>query len=776
MSTDISYNDIVKIVKGQSFGSTPKVSLHAVVYDTRNILEGNKSIFFALSGSFRDGHQFISDAYNKGVRCFVISKKISFEEYPDAGFILVKDALHALQELAAFHRSKFAYPVVAISGSAGKTTVKEWIYHLLGQHKRIIRSPKSYNSQLGVALSLLELNDNCDLALIEAGISEPGEMLRLEQMIQPTHGIFTSFGRAHEENFKNTASHLKEKMTLFTHTRSTLFPSSMGLTPEQEKEIHGIAVSESSYKKDLQMIPFTDPVSINNALLAIAFTRSVLGKDVDLKEKLASLPQLALRMETFEGINGNTIINDTYNLDLDAFTHSLEYQLRLADKRRRVVILGMDESSKPKLRSIEDLVMQFQPEEFYVLDPNKEQSLDVQDELFHDIKDSIVLIKGTRKTDMQRYARHFRLKKHTTYVEIDLSAIRNNLEVFRKMLEPKTKLLAMVKAQSYGSGIEKMGEFLQKQGVDYLGVAYADEGVELRKKGITLPILVMNTEEEGFEDCIRYELEPAIFTIKQLDSFIRELILHGKNNYPVHLKIDTGMRRLGFEPKDMPQLVEIIKSQPEIYVKSVYSHLADADNRRDKRFTEHQIAQFKHACDYLSKCLQYSFTKHLSNSEGASNYPQAQFDMVRLGIGMYGISSNPAVKRKLLPVLNWYSAVSQVKKIKKGESVGYSRSFIADKEMQIAIIPVGYADGFRRSLSNGKGKVFINGKACQTLGRVCMDMIMVDVTGLKVQEGDKVELLGRHMNIEKLAEAMETIPYEVMTGISRRVHRVYLED
>lgn len=768
MSPDYAYTELLHISNGTALGSAPDSRFNAVAYDSRNIVNGTSTVFFALKGPFRDGHQFIADAYAKGVRCFVVSKAPVLTAFPDAGFIVVKNTLHALQELAAHHRSLFSYPVVAITGSAGKTTVKEWIYHLLGKHKRIIRSPKSFNSQLGVALSLLELHEDCDLALIEAGISAPGEMLRLEQMIRPTFGIFTSFGRAHEENFKSREEHLNEKSRLFRNVGKMLYTTSLELSPEQEKSLHAHAVKPEHYQKELKSLTLTDPVSLNNGLLAIAFARTILGKDIDLKEEINSLPQLALRLETFEGLNKNTIINDTYNLDLDAFTHSLEYQMRLAGKRKRIVIVGLDEASRQKQKQIEEIVKPYKVDQLLIIDPTETPELSVAD--------SVVMIKGTRDADMQRLARQYRLKKHTTYVEIDLTAVRSNLEVFRTMLAPETKLLAMVKAQSYGSGIEKMGDFLQKQGVDYLGVAYADEGIELRKQGIDLPILVMNTEEEGFEDCIRYQLEPAIFTLRQLDGFIRELILHGRSNYPIHLKLDTGMRRLGFDVKELGQVCDILKAQPEVYVKSVYSHLADADNRRDKRFTQHQIAQFTHACDQLQQRLNYSFLRHILNSEGVSNYPEAQFDMVRLGIGMYGISSNPAVKRKLQPVISWITAVSQVKRLKKGESVGYGRSFVAQTPLEIAILPVGYADGYRRSLSNGKGLVYINGKSCPVVGRVCMDMIMVDVTDKKVKEGDRVELIGKHYSIEKMAEAMSTIAYEVMTGISRRVNRVYLEE
>jgi Alr-MurF fusion protein len=768
LSPDISYQELTATIKGESFGAIPEIRFSTVAYDTRNLVDGSRSIFFALTGSFRDGHTFIKDAYDKGIRCFVVSERVDPKEFPNAGFITVENTLDALQELAAAHRRKFSYPVIAITGSAGKTTVKEWLYHLISPDLRVIRSPKSYNSQLGVALSLLELHDQCDVAIIEAGISTVGEMERLKKMIHPTHGIFCSFGRAHSENFQTTEQHLSEKLLLFQGVRKTYYPSTMQLDLDKVKAINGEALHVSKLQKELQNLPFEDVASQNNALLAIGVAKELIGKDKDLKSRIASLPRLALRMETFEGRGGNMIINDTYNLDLDALTHSLEYQLRVAEGRKRVVIIGLDEDSLDKKEKVYEILKAFNPDKVVIVTP--------PEKIETEFNDCVILIKGTRKADMQRYARTFRLRNHTTFVEIDLSAVRHNLEVFRKQLKPETKMLAMVKAQSYGSGSDKMAAFFEQQGVNYLGVAYADEGVELRKQGIKLPILVMNTEEEGFEDCIKYELEPAIFTLRQLDLFIQELILQGKTNYPIHLKLDTGMKRLGFEIKDLPRVCELIKSQPEVYIKSVYSHLADADNRRDKRFTEHQISQFTYACEYLQQRLQYGFLRHILNSEGASNFPQAQFDMIRLGIGMYGISSNPAIKRKLLPVLKWYSAVSQVKTLKKGESVGYGRTFVADKETTIAVIPVGYADGYRRSLSNGKGVVFINGKACPTVGRVCMDMIMVDVSGKKVRESDSVEIIGSHQSIEQFATAMDTIVYEVMTGISKRVHRVYLEE
>ncbi len=768
LNLQLTHTDLEQQLGGQFIGVDRKTVFKNIAYDTRNIVNGENTLFFALTGEFRDGHSFIQHAYEKGVRCFVISKKIDTDNFKDTAFYTVKDTLFALQELAAHHRKKFNYPLIAITGSAGKTTVKEWIYHLISPELKVIRSPKSFNSQLGVALSLLELTENCDVALIEVGISRVGEMERLLQIVQPTIGVFTSFGRAHEESFISSEQHLNEKLQLFSSVKKTFYPSSIALSSNQQRQINGIQLSASSFQKELKLLPFNDQASINNALMALGIAHYLLGEKTRFDDKIMSLSRLAMRLESFEGINGNTIINDTYNLDLDALIHSLEYQLRLAGNRKRVVVIGLDKETSSKKSQIEEIVAPFKPDQLLFIHPPA-----LLEEQF---TDAVVLIKGSRKADMQRYARSFRLKNHTTYVEVNLSAVRHNLAVLKSGLLPSTKMLAMVKAQSYGSGLEKMGAYLENQGIDYLGVAYADEGVELRKHGILLPILVMNTEEDGFEDCILNNLEPAIFTLKQLDSFIKELILHGKTHYPIHLKLDTGMKRLGFEMTDIPKVCDMLQAQPEVYVKSVYSHLADSDNRRDKRFTEHQIAHFKNAVSYIENRLNYHFLSHLLNSEGISNYPDAQFDMVRVGIGMYGLSTNPVIKRKLVPVVYWYSAISQIKTIKKGESVGYSRTFIAKEEMKIAIIPVGYADGFRRSLSNGKGSVYINGKACETVGRVCMDMIMVDVSKLKANEGDLVEIIGPHQTIEKFAEANETIPYEVLTSISKRVHRVYSEE
>jgi alanine racemase len=764
LKLNIEYSDFYSIIGGSHYCGPGKLTINEIAYDSRKISGANGQVFFALKGESRNGHDFLNDAYRKGVRLFVVSE-VPNKPHKAASYILVEDTLTALQELAANHRKKFKFPIVAVTGSNGKTTVKEWLYHLLSPKFRIIRSPKSYNSQLGVALSILELHEKADLAIIEAGISRAGEMEILEKMIQPDLGIFTSYGSSHAEGFISDIEHFNEKLKLFVRCKKTIIASEISISKEQLNKIHGIKIIPGEFSKEMNFVPFQDKASRLSAMIAIAASKSFGFVDI---EQIKNLPRLAMRMETFEGIENSLIINDTYNLDLDALEFSMEYQVSLSEGKRRVVLVGIDEANKHLEEEVRRKVLKFRPDYFEFVFQGKLPKFD--------ISNAVVLVKGTRKSEMQKIAGRLKLKKHKTYLEIDLSAVKHNIQVFKSQLKPKTKMLAMVKAQSYGAGLEKMGLFLEKIGIDYLGVAYPDEGVELRKAGVKIPILVMNPMDEGFEDCVKYKLEPAVFSFEQLEELLHELITQGIQNFPIHLKIDTGMKRLGFDFRDLPRLMEMLQAQPEIAVKGVYSHLADSDNRRDKRFTDLQMLRFSDSCKLISQYVSFPFMAHLLNSEGIANYPEAQFDMVRIGIGMYGITGNPFLKKNLAPVVSWKSTVSQIKQVNKGESVGYSRSFVSEKDMIVAIIPVGYADGFRRSLSNGKGAVIIDCQICKVIGRVCMDMIMVDVTKVKAKTGDLVEIIGINQSLTQFAEIMQTIPYEVLTSISKRVHRTYLED
>jgi len=764
LKLNLQYQDFCHFISGEHLCGPQHFIIDKVIYDTRKIANLEGQVFFALKGEFRNGNDYLNDAFRKGIRIFVVSE-VPNKPYKNAAYILVEDTLASLQNLASQHRKKFNYPVISITGSNGKTTVKEWLYHLLSDEMRIIRSPKSYNSQLGVALSLLEMHDKADLAIIEAGISKRGEMDALQKMIQPDFGIFTSFGSAHEEGFRTEEEHLEEKLKLFQSCKKTLVGPNIQLSKKQLTQINGMILNSVDYAKELVAFPYTDKPSVFSGTLAIAAAKSLSKLNLD---RIKSLPRLAMRMETFEGRDNSIIINDTYNLDLDALEFSLEYQLAIAEGKERIVLVGLDEANQHREQDLIQLINKFKPDSYQFVFQGQNPKIDVSN--------AVVLVKGTRKSEMEKLASRLRLKKHKTFVEINLSAIKHNIQVYKSQLKPTTKMLAMVKAQSYGAGLEKIGLYLEKQGIDYLGVAYPDEGVELRKAGIKVPVLVMNPVDEGFEDCVKNQLEPTVFSFEQLDELLRELIFQGVQNFPIHVKIDTGMKRLGFDFKELPRLMEVIQAQPEIAIKGVYSHLADSDNRRDKRFTDLQIRRFVDACNYISANYAGKFITHLLNSEGIANFPEAQFNMIRIGIGMYGVSSNPANAKKLRPVISWKSTVSQVKQIHKGESVGYSRSFVADKNMEIAIVPVGYADGFRRSLSNGVGSVVINGQMCNLVGRVCMDMIMVDVTKKFVKTGDRVELIGDKITLSQFAEKMQTISYEVLTSISKRVHRTYIEE
>jgi len=765
LKLEINLPKLIQLVGAQFYGETPQNEIiNGVVIDSRKIVSGHQLVYFALPGEFKDGHDFISAAYSKGVRVFIVTKKQSLT-FNHACFLVVQDTLIALQAIAKYHREQFHFPIIAVTGSVGKTTTKEWLYHLLSTQFRIIRSPKSYNSQLGVALSLLELTEDCDIAIIEVGISHPGEMEVLEKIISPEIVLLTSIGTAHLHNFTDINHLCQEKIKLASRAKKVF----LGPTIATEKFAFldkKDLVSKAAV--ELSLIPFNDSASRASAAIAIAVAKFFdVGEDI-LKSAVSTLPRLAMRLETYEGINNNTVINDTYNLDLDALSHSLEFQTSLANERTRVLIIGLHEKNPVLLEKIYAITTPFRLDEIQVVYLNDYPSF-----IF---ENAVILLKGTRKANMQKWAMQLKLKKHKTQIEINLSALRHNLLQYKEAVNKNTKLLVMVKAQAYGSGLIKTAQFIEKMGIDYLGVAYADEGVELRNAGVLLPILVMNAEEEAFDDCIQYKLEPSIYSFEQLEALLHHLIAQTIEGFPIHLKFDTGMNRLGFSSKETRKLIDVIRSQPEILIKSVYSHLAESDNRKDPSFTLRQVETFTQLCNQVQKMVPTPFLRHILNSEGIINFSSDQTTMVRIGIGAFGISSNEIWRKNLRPVIAWKSTVSQLKTVEKGESIGYNRSFLAPKKITIAIIPLGYGDGFRRILSNGKGGVFIQGAFCPTVGNVCMDMIMVEVSHISVKAGDEVEIIGQNQSIEALSTSMETIPYELMTGISQRVYRSYINE
>jgi alanine racemase len=756
MKLELTYTDFCSQINGKGEGVSYSDLIQEVVYDSRKINPSTGLVFFALTGPFRRGESYISAAYEKGVRVFVVHQ-VPVNTWSDASFIVVEDTLAALQLLAKNYRNKLHYPILAIAGSLGKTTVKEWLYHLIAGKLEVFRSPKSYNSQLGVALSLLQLPKKADLAIIEVAATKPGEMRILAEMLRPTHGILTNLLPSHSNEFNDFRQYSKEIVSLFDGVKWLI-------TSEQTNRLAELTCKTISLQPNVldALIPFQDDSSILQAKIAMQAAQEWTTLE---EERIKSLPHLAMRLETFEGNDGSLIINDTYTMDKEAFKSSLSYQLSIASSKHRIVLIGLSVENSALTDDIRQLCLQFEVDEVHFLQ---------QDEEFQvSLKNAVVLVKGARF--MQRVANRLKWKQHKTQLSYNLSALKHNLNQFKNSLHAETRMLAMVKAQSYGAGLTTMAHFLEKQGIHYFGVAYSDEGKELRKSGIKTPILVMNAEEEGMETCVEYDLEPAIYDFNQLDELLKVLIAQEKTAFPIHIKLDTGMKRLGFYPNQVQQLIEVLAAQPEVLVKSVYSHLAEAEDQ-ESTFTAHQIAQFEEICKQFESYLSYPFLRHILNSEGIAHYPNAQFDMVRIGIGLFGLSSNRSMEQRLKPVIDWTSSISQVKMIHPGESVGYGRTFAAPKEMRIAIIPIGYADGFKRSLSNGLGAVFIDNKRCPVVGRVCMDMIMVDLGELKIQVNTKVEIIGPNQGLKQFAKECQTIPYEILTSISPRVHRSYSEE
>lgn len=758
MKLNLSHTELIKVVEGTSEKPAQGI-VDVAYYDTRLINSTVNAVFFALKAR-RNGHQFVQTAYEKGIRLFIVSESVDLPS--DATVITVKDSLRAFQALAKHHRNQFSYPVLAITGSLGKTTIKEWLYFLLSKEYNICRSPKSFNSQIGVAVSLLEMTDEHTLALIEADISHPNEMEFIEQMVSPTLGIYTGVGQYYADNFESQKVHASEHLKLFKYANITFAIDTLK-SPLRKNKIN----MDLAHFEDWPTVDFNQFSYPNNRLITLHVAEFLgIEKEVLIK-KISQLPSLSNRMEVFEGIDNNLIINDSYNIDVDALEQALAYQFSSDERQDKIVVLDLSFVANHRKEVILNMVNSYQPKQLFLLEDNQ-----VPKELMK-VKNASILFKGSYRSRLKDIVLLFKNRKHETWVEFDLKAIEHNIKVFQSKLPSGVKTMVMVKASTYGTGDNNIPHFLQQIGVDYLGVAYTDEGATLRENDITLPILVMNAEVDAFDDLIRHQLEPTIFSFDQLKSLCE--FLHGKEikDFPIHITLETGMNRLGFFPEDMDVLIKQLNNAPQIKVKSVYSHLADADNV-DDTFTLLQINRFKDMKAQFERALNYDTTYHILNSEGTSKFSKtAAFDMIRLGIGVFGYTST-AEEDDLLPTLKWKTTVSQTIELKQGETVGYSRTFKAEKPMKIASIRIGYADGFRRSLSNGIGIVFINGVACPVVGNVCMDMTMVDVTHVICEAGDEVEIIGSNIDIQTFSKRLNTIPYEVMTSISKRVSRIYL--
>ena len=835
MNVNIHYSitQIAQICKGKWLNKHLEAPhLAYLSLDSRKISFPETTVFFAVKNMHQNANLFIENLYQKGVRNFVTDdQSVSIEKLSLANIVLVNNTVSALQKLAVHHRNEFLkgdLTVIGITGSNGKTIVKEWLNQLLENNFFVVRSPKSFNSQIGVPLSVLNISPSNDLAIFEAGISQTGEMKKLAKIIRPTIGIFTNIGNAHDEGFKNRKQKINEKLLLFQNTEHLIFCSDDGnLTKEinlfshknkqlklfswgknkndilqikQIKKEESSSLIEAVYrrKKLFITIPFIDEASIQNALHCLA-SLCVLNKiDEEILDRFGSLYPIAMRLELKEGINHCHIINDSYSNDLYSLGIALDFLNQQKQSPVRTVILSdiLQSGTEPKklYTEVASLLKQKNIHTFIGIGPDissqKNEFSFIKNSFFFkstdeflkniflsNFHDQIILIKGARQFEFEKISHVLEQKVHQTVLSINLTSIVYNLKKYKEKLKPETKIMAMVKAFGYGSGSYEIASVLEFNKVDYLAVAYADEGIELRKAGITLPIMVMNIDNSTFDSIVNYNLEPEIFSFALLNDFTDYLKNSELENYPVHLKIDTGMHRLGFMENEISFLCKKISVNHFIKVKSVFSHLAASEDKNQDAFTLLQFNVFKNCCLKIQKTLDYTFDKHIDNTSGISRHPQLQMNMVRLGIGLYGFDGNKDMQKRLKNVSTLTTTVSQIKKIKAGETVGYGRMGKVERDSTIAVVRIGYADGYSRSLGNGNGKMMVKNKLVPVIGNVCMDMTMLDVTGIKdLNEGDEVIVFGESLSLHLLAGWADTIPYEIMTGISQRVKRVYFEE
>lgn len=810
-----SVSQLANIVEGRLAGDGEHApSIEHIITDSRKVISPSSSVFIAINGNFHNGHLFIRDVYDTGCRVFIVSEEIP-PLLPEASVIYVKDTLVALQQLAAFKRQQVDIPVVGITGSNGKTTVKEWLWQLLSVDHKICRSPKSFNSQVGVPLSVWNLQPDDEMAVFEAGISEPGEMEALEKMIRPTVGIFTSIGSAHSENFGSEQQKALEKAILFRNSHTIIYcadypeintalsailgddkqwicwslqnlPGCIPVIAEDAASSTRITVHLESGEVEFY-IPFTGKAAVENAVNAWLAAFILGGDPKVIAGRMQYLHGISLRMEMKTARDQSILVNDSYSVDPESLKIALDGLDRIRQQLPRVLILSDFEQTgaaadelypavaewvrEKNIRTFIGVGEQWQqyknhfPENalFFV---STEELLRQWESL--DLSGKLILLKGSRSRKFERIAARLEERTHDTVLEINLDAVAHNLNVFRRKLQPGTRLMAMVKASAYGAGSHEVATLLEYYKVDYLAVAHVDEGVELREKGISLPILVMNPVLDKLEVFIEYQLETEIYnfrSLKYLENFYQKYGIAPA----IHLKIDTGMHRLGFVPEEVPQLADILPGMPWLKIASVFSHLSASGSPQHDTFTRQQLSLFLEAADAIANVVPYPFIRHIANTSAISRFPEAQLDMVRLGIGLYGIGDGEILE----PVASLKSVISQVKHIRAGESVGYNRAFMAEKDMITGTVPIGYADGFRRSLSLGKGRMYVNGQPVPVVGNVCMDLTMIDITGIACDAGDVVEIFGEFQSVREYAASMDTIAYEVLTSMPARVKRVY---
>jgi|WetSurMetagenome_2_1015567.scaffolds.fasta_scaffold00009_22 Alr-MurF fusion protein len=816
-SSEISY-----IVDGRLTGK-PDNQVSDIVTDSRLLSSADGLAFFAIRGKNHNGHIFIPNLYQKGVKTFIVEElPASTGNYPDAAFIKVDDTVVALQAVASFKRKKFNSPVVAVTGSAGKTIVKEWLADIAGLSIPVIRSPRSYNSQIGVPLSVWKLDDKYKLGIFEAGISMPGEMDKLRKVIDPDIGVITNIGDAHSENFPDNEIKAKEKLKLFENAGTIVYSSDQDL-------IHRLLRSDNTFsskhlidwsftKNDAAIrvckyalpdnrtqismdfdgvvndfiIPFADRASIENAITAASVCLALKTDPAIIRKGLASLVSVAMRMELKNGINNCLLIEDYYNSDPGSLGMAIEFLKHQNGRKTTLILSDFVESGRNQKELYGEVASGIRKagiERFIGVGPSLTTNSSLFDHtsvffysteefILHfnqsDFSGEVILIKGARRFEFEKIGKLLEQQVHQTLLEVNLDAIAHNLNEFRRHLEPGTRIMAMVKAFAYGAGPAEIASLLEYHRISYLGVAYADEGVELRNAGVTLPVMVMNPDPSSYEVIIRYNLEPELYSLSSFQQFSDVASRYGLVQYPVHIKIDSGMHRLGLMPDEIDSLTTLIRDAESLKIASVFSHFAGSEDPNLDDFTHRQARIFLEAVEKIKSVTGYPFIRHICNSSGIIRFPQYQFEMVRPGIGIYGAGEFHGLNLK--PAGRFKSRISQVKRIPANEPVGYGCADVSDQDREIGIVPVGYADGLNRKLGNRNGSILIRNKRVPIIGNICMDMCMVDVSGLDAHAGDEVEIFGEHIRIDELAAQCQTIPYEILTSIPARVRRVFYRE
>ncbi|MEJ5961098.1 bifunctional UDP-N-acetylmuramoyl-tripeptide:D-alanyl-D-alanine ligase/alanine racemase [Pedobacter immunditicola] len=799
----------------ESFLVQPDTEIESLIIDSRSIINPDNALFCALMAQ-RDGHEYIEDAYLLGIRNFLISDKKYVERYPDANFLLVENVRLALQSLGKYKRQLYDIPVIAITGSNGKTMVKEWLYQLLAHDYNIARSPRSYNSQIGVPLSLWQLNEEHTLGIFEAGISKNEEMQVLADIIQPTIGILTNIGEAHAEGFSSSKEKLLEKLKLFNASEIFIYsPEYTQGIPEKELPGQRKFSWSTKQKADLKvsfmepiedrtyiravyndieiecLLPFRDKASVENGIICWATLLALGYSPEKADQRLEKLIRINMRLELKTGINQCSIIDDSYSADISSLAIALDFlNLQNQHLKKTLILSDLFETGKSEealYEEIASLIKQKQVNRLIGIGPHISDfaalfDLDAQfyvsTQAFIDdfpgqhFANETILVKGARKFEFERISKLLTQKIHDTVMEINLNALASNLRFYKYKLRKGVKVMAMVKAFSYGSGSFEIANVLQYHKVDYLAVAYTDEGIALRKAGITLPIMVMSPEPSAFEAIVKYKLEPELYNLDILQSFL-DFLIDLAHPYPVHLKIDTGMHRLGFEETEITDLLITLKTADKFKVMSVFSHLVGSDEELHDEFSQHQIDRFLEITERIEMELGYKFIRHIANTAAITRFPAAQLDMVRLGIGLYGFDAGLPHSRGLHTVAILKTTVTQIKKLKSTETIGYGRQGALAEGGTIATVKIGYADGYRRDFGHGVGKMLIHGKIVPTVGSICMDMCMLDVSGIDVKNGDEVIVFNDQLTIADLAKQINTIPYEILTNISQRVKRIY---